>query len=81
VALAHNLNLTVIAEGVETAAQLAQVEDLRCEYAQGYYFAQPADQQTAWSLVTHPSQELAPAVPGGVQPSGGVSLSHSPAPC
>jgi EAL domain-containing protein (putative c-di-GMP-specific phosphodiesterase class I) len=41
VALLDNLNLTLIAEGVESAAQLAQLRSLGCEYAQGYYFARP----------------------------------------
>src|ERR1039458_9082369 len=41
VALAHNLGMDVIAEGVETAQQLAQLKALDCEYAQGYYFGKP----------------------------------------
>jgi diguanylate cyclase (GGDEF)-like protein len=41
VALLDNLKLTLIAEGVESAAQLAQLRSLGCEYAQGYYFARP----------------------------------------
>ncbi len=41
VSLAHNLHLTVMAEGVETAEQLAQLRDLGCEYAQGFLFARP----------------------------------------
>jgi diguanylate cyclase (GGDEF)-like protein len=41
VMLAHNLNMQVIAEGVETAEQLAQLQALDCDEAQGYYFARP----------------------------------------
>lgn len=41
VELAHNLGLDVIAEGVETAEQLAQLRTLQCEYAQGYLFSKP----------------------------------------
>ncbi len=41
VALAHNLRLTVLAEGVETGEQLASLKDLGCEYAQGFLFARP----------------------------------------
>jgi diguanylate cyclase (GGDEF)-like protein/PAS domain S-box-containing protein len=51
VALAHNLGMDVIAEGVETAQQLAQIKALDCEYAQGYYFGRPTDPETAWSLM------------------------------
>lgn len=39
--LAHNLNLIVIAEGVETASALASLKQHRCDYAQGYFIARP----------------------------------------
>jgi predicted signal transduction protein with EAL and GGDEF domain len=41
--LAHNLDLVLIAEGVETARQLDSLRALRCEYAQGYFFSVPID--------------------------------------
>ncbi len=41
VGLAHALGLEVIAEGVETEDQLARLREMRCESAQGYYFAEP----------------------------------------
>jgi len=31
----------VTAEGIESAAQLAQLRSLGCVYAQGFYFARP----------------------------------------
>jgi EAL domain-containing protein (putative c-di-GMP-specific phosphodiesterase class I) len=40
-ALAHNLGLSVTAEGVETEAQRALVHGFGCDYAQGYLFAKP----------------------------------------
>ncbi len=43
VTLAHNLGLDVVAEGVETAEQLAQLRTLQCEYGQGYFFSRPLD--------------------------------------
>jgi len=46
VALAHNLGLAVIAEGVETAEQVAIIKSLGCEYAQGFYFSRPVDKET-----------------------------------
>ena len=39
--LAHTLGLTVVAEGVETAAQHAQLASLGCDSCQGYYFSHP----------------------------------------
>lgn len=39
--LAHTLGLTVVAEGVETAAQEAFLKHHRCDLAQGFRFAEP----------------------------------------
>ena len=39
--LAHNLGLSVVAEGVETASALQQLRDLGCDAAQGYFIAKP----------------------------------------
>ncbi|MDB5800708.1 MAG: diguanylate cyclase [Rhodocyclales bacterium] len=39
--MAHSLRLDVIAEGVETAAQLAYLRRHRCDQIQGYYFSRP----------------------------------------
>ena len=37
--LARNLNIKVVAEGIETIEQLAVLQTLDCEFGQGYYFA------------------------------------------
>ncbi len=46
VGLGHGLGMTVLAEGVETAKQLAVLKDLGCDHYQGYYASRPlpADQ-------------------------------------
>ncbi len=50
IALAHNLNLRVVAEGVEDAAALQSLREMHCDLAQGYYIGRPApcDAVTRW---------------------------------
>jgi len=43
IALAHNLNLKVIAEGVEDAATLNALREMGCDFAQGYHISRPDD--------------------------------------
>jgi EAL domain-containing protein (putative c-di-GMP-specific phosphodiesterase class I) len=39
--MAHNLIIGVIAEGVETEAQMQYLRDRKCDEVQGYYFSKP----------------------------------------
>ncbi|MGL5510225.1 MAG: EAL domain-containing protein [Microcoleaceae cyanobacterium] len=39
--LGHNLSLNIIAEGIETAQQMAWLQEFNCEFSQGYLFAKP----------------------------------------
>ena len=39
--IAKNLNIPVVAEGVETQTQLDTLKELGCDLVQGYYFARP----------------------------------------
>jgi diguanylate cyclase (GGDEF)-like protein len=41
VQMAHTMNYSVVAEGVETSKELEILKDMGCEYAQGYLFARP----------------------------------------
>jgi diguanylate cyclase (GGDEF)-like protein len=43
VSLADNIGMDVVAEGVETLGQLAQLRKLKCQYGQGYLFSRPVD--------------------------------------
>ena len=51
VMLAHHLGLEVVAEGVETPAQLDLLRHLGCERAQGYLFSRPVDHETILTLL------------------------------
>ncbi|HEX8069035.1 MAG TPA: EAL domain-containing protein [Pyrinomonadaceae bacterium] len=52
ITLARSLEMDVVAEGVETAAQLAQLRALGCDYAQGFLFARPLAVPAADELVS-----------------------------
>jgi diguanylate cyclase (GGDEF)-like protein len=52
VALAHTLGISVTAEGVETAQQLAFLRELACEHAQGFLFSEPLDAGAAIRFLT-----------------------------
>ena len=43
IGMAHSLDLTVVAEGVETPAQVRQLAGYGCDEMQGYYFSPPVD--------------------------------------
>lgn len=41
IAMSHSLKLKVLAEGVENEQQVEWLQQLRCDYAQGYYWSRP----------------------------------------
>ncbi|NJN66333.1 MAG: EAL domain-containing protein [Chloroflexaceae bacterium] len=49
--LSHKLGLQVVAEGVETTTQRAQLCALGCEYGQGYLISRPVDSARASALL------------------------------
>ncbi|MBA3752907.1 MAG: EAL domain-containing protein, partial [Nitrospira sp.] len=51
IAMAHSLNLSVLAEGVETEAQLARLRDEGCDEVQGYLFSRPVCAQDFEALL------------------------------
>ena len=49
--MAHQMNMVVVAEGVETEEQLKFLAGSRCDFAQGYLFSRPAPEAEALSLL------------------------------
>ncbi len=54
IAMAHSLDLTVVAEGVETVEQLNFLKQTGCQLVQGYYFGKPLPPEKFASLYTKP---------------------------
>ncbi|MEH1854179.1 MAG: EAL domain-containing protein [Nostoc sp.] len=51
IGIANSMGMSAIAEGVETEEQLAQLRSLNCNFAQGYLFSQPIEQQLVLKLL------------------------------
>jgi diguanylate cyclase (GGDEF)-like protein len=59
ISLAKNLKMRVIAEGVETTSQLAVLQDLGCDYAQGFLLAKPKPREDT-ELILYKGQDWLP---------------------
>ena len=57
-ALAHDLHMKVVAEGIETEEQLTKLKTMNCEYGQGYLFNKPIDSQMASTLLAKSFAEV-----------------------
>ena len=51
-AMAHQMRMNVIAEGVETEEQLAFLKDIHCDEAQGYLFRRPIPAEQLADFIT-----------------------------
>jgi diguanylate cyclase (GGDEF)-like protein len=51
IALAHSFNLDVVAEGVETADHVEQLNAMGCDILQGYYFSRPVPTEQATAML------------------------------
>ncbi len=51
VSLGHKLGMEVIAEGVETNAQLEAIKKLKCNYIQGYLFSKPLEERYLFAFI------------------------------
>jgi EAL domain-containing protein (putative c-di-GMP-specific phosphodiesterase class I) len=64
--IAEALGVAVVAEGVETEAQMAEISRLGCHFAQGYLFSRPVPAADAAELLRTPG-----IVPGPVRRAAG----------
>lgn len=53
IGLAKKLKLKTVSEGVETAEQLKFVQQVECDFVQGYYYSRPLPQQEALLFLKH----------------------------
>lgn len=59
VVMAHKLGLLVVAEGVESAEQKALLQDIQCDFGQGYLFSKPLSSKDFGAfLMAHPRDPL-----------------------
>jgi diguanylate cyclase (GGDEF)-like protein len=54
IALGHKLNMELVAEGIETEAQLYRLRAMGCQRGQGYLFAKPLGRDAATALLSNP---------------------------
>jgi EAL domain-containing protein (putative c-di-GMP-specific phosphodiesterase class I) len=73
ISMARSLKLRVIAEGVETSAQLAFLQGLSCDEAQGYYFSRPVPADSFADYVLRRAPGLLVAAP---QPRPTATMRH-----
>jgi EAL domain-containing protein (putative c-di-GMP-specific phosphodiesterase class I) len=81
--LAHRLGQTVVAEGVETAAQHRELMALGCDASQGYYFARPMAADDLETLMqerdVHGAVHLPALAASGVRAGGSLAVALEPA--
>ena len=63
IALGRNLDLRIVAEGIEDAGQLQRLRGLGCEFGQGYLFARPGPIEGPASVLGLIGREAAPPEP------------------
>ena len=66
VALAAGLSMDVTAEGIETADQADRLQQLSCEFGQGYFFDKPLTSQDARAMLQQGTKVDQPTRDGGV---------------
>jgi EAL domain-containing protein (putative c-di-GMP-specific phosphodiesterase class I) len=74
--LAHHLGLRAVAEGVEDASMIPELEALGCDVVQGYAISRPlpAEEVTRWLLDFHAEAETARDCLADAPPAAGAAL-------
>ncbi|XKF00483.1 EAL domain-containing protein [Pseudoalteromonas mariniglutinosa] len=62
VTIAHNLDLHVVAEGVEQAEQITMLEQLNCQTVQGFYYSKPLSQPEFTEFLKTQQSNSAPSL-------------------
>lgn len=62
VTIAHNLDLHVVAEGVEQASQINTLEELNCETLQGYYYSKPLSKDEFTAFLKQQQSQSKPSL-------------------
>jgi len=52
--LAQSLDMSVVAEGIETQQMMLQLSRMGCRFGQGYYFAKPLSEESAFEFIRKP---------------------------
>jgi EAL domain-containing protein (putative c-di-GMP-specific phosphodiesterase class I) len=60
ITMAHDLDLFVVSEGVETKEQLEEMERLQIDYIQGYYFSKPLPQDEFYAFIEKHAEDGIP---------------------
>ncbi len=72
--LAHNLGLTVVAEGVEDEVALQLLLDYGCDCAQGYYFSRPLPADELGDWLSRSPYRMSPGGAGDPAPRRGTPV-------
>ncbi|HEY4037628.1 MAG TPA: EAL domain-containing protein, partial [Burkholderiaceae bacterium] len=82
ITMAHSLQLKVIAEGVETAEQLAFLTANDCDEVQGYYFSRPLPAADCATMLGNPLRLKGPRGPSWPRPpDSGRRVAIEATPC
>jgi diguanylate cyclase (GGDEF)-like protein len=78
IGLGQSLNIRVVAEGVETAAQLARLQELKCPEGQGHYFSRPVIAEEVPQLLSTAPPGFPDLQAGTGDPSNGTHAAPRP---